>query len=631
MNRAYRPASLFLSLGLSFFAGSALRAEPGHVFPPVTPAQIAGIDAALPKASFAPAKPRRVLVFYRTEGFVHPSIPVGIVALQRLGESTGAYTSVVSDDMALFDPKSLAGFDAIVFLNSTSLQFADPVHRQALLEFVRSGKGVVGIHAATDNFPTWPEGQALIGGVFHSHPWNAADLSAVKLDDPGHVLNRSFGGKGFWIRDEIYQIVGPYQRDRQRVLLSLDMSKPENARPAGKLARKDNDFPISWLRAEGQGRVFYTSLGHREDVYFAPAVLRHMFDGLRYALGDLSAADVPSAKLPDLQPALAPEDRTALQEQKTPESSNSGNPPGPIADTKPVPEENIPTARLSDEWRSLLDETLQDWELWMGVPHQSVTGLPPGTPTSPDAHKGTPLGLNNDPKKVFSVIKESGEDVLHITGEIFGGLTTREAFTDYHLQLQVRWGKKVWEPKLTAPRDSGLLFHCTGPHGVFWNVWMPSVEFQVEEKNMGDLYLLEGTNADVPVTKSAQGEAYDPKGELIRGKNTRHLVGDFEKPHGEWNTLDLYTLGQRAIFVVNGQVVQVIQNMVNKATPGRPETPLISGLIQIQSEGAEVDYRRIKIRSISELPPAITSATETPQFRDGWHGCAICFSWWLPR
>lgn len=288
-------------------------------------------------------------------------------------------------------------------------------------------------------------------------------------------------------------------------------------------------------------------------------------------------------------------------------------PLAPVTPVQTAAEANISTTLLSSEWRSLLDENLKDWELWMGVPHPSVTGLPPETPTNTNGSKGTPLGLNNDPKKVFSMIKESGEDVLHITGEIFGGLTTREAFTNYHLQLQVRWGKQVWEPKLKAPLDSGLLFHCTGRHGAFWNVWMRSVEFQIEDKNMGDLYLLGGTNADVFVSKSANGDAYDPKGELKRGKNARHRVGDFEKPRGEWNTLDLYTLGQRAIFVVNGQVVQVIQNMVNKGTSGRPETPLTAGLIQIQSEGAEVDYRRIKIRSISELPAAETSTTETPQ------------------
>jgi type 1 glutamine amidotransferase len=303
---------LLLSFGTALATG--LRAEPGHVFAPVSPQQTALIEAALPKEKLTSAQPRRVLLFYRTEGFVHSSIPVGLLALQRLGEKTGAFTSVASDDMALFAPAKLAEFDAVLFLNSTGLKFTDPVHRQALLEFVRNGKGVAGLHAASDNFPTWPEGQALIGGVFCGHPWTSGEVCAVKLDEPKHVLNLPFGGNGFWVREEIYQITGPYSRERQRVLLSLDMSKPQNVRPPEKIKRTDNDFPISWVKTEGKGRVFYTSLGHREDIYFVPAILRHMLDGLRFALGDLAADAVPSAQAGAIQPALAPPLDTPLQE-----------------------------------------------------------------------------------------------------------------------------------------------------------------------------------------------------------------------------------------------------------------------------------------------------------------------------
>ncbi len=332
---------LVLCVGTTLAAG--LRAEPAHVFKPVTPEQTALIEAALPKEKLAPARPRKVLLFYRTEGFVHSSIPVGLLALQRLGEKTGAFTSVASEDMAMFDADKLAGFDAVLFLSTTKLAFANPAHRQALLDFVRSGKGVVGLHAATDNFPTWPEGQALIGGVFCGHPWTANEVSAVKLDEPKHVLNLPFGGSGFWVREEIYQISGPYSREHQRVLLSLDMSKPQNARPAEKIKRTDNDFAISWINTEGKGRVFYTSLGHREDIYFVPSILRHMLDGLRFALGDLAADAVPSAQAGAIQPALAPQLDTPLQELlgvstfvKKPAAATPAPAPAPTA-TTPVP------------------------------------------------------------------------------------------------------------------------------------------------------------------------------------------------------------------------------------------------------------------------------------------------------
>ena len=298
-------------------SASRSSAATGSQPPPLTQQETAAIDAALPQTARAtPARPRRLLVFYRTEGFVHKSIPNGNYALRRMGERTGAFTATFSDDMAQFDPATLNTYDAVVFNNTTQLKFENPVHRRALLDFVRSGKGLIGIHAATDNFPTWPEGQALIGGLFHGHPWTAGDTVAVKNDDPGHILNSAFGKRGFWIKEEIYQIAGPYRRDTQRVLLSLDMSRPENARPAAKIIRADGDFPISWLKTESKGRVFYTSLGHNKDIYEVPQILQHLLDGIQYALGDLPADAVPSAKLATRPvPALAPDDKTTLQAQ----------------------------------------------------------------------------------------------------------------------------------------------------------------------------------------------------------------------------------------------------------------------------------------------------------------------------
>ena len=293
------------------------RAEPGHQFPPLTPQETSAIESALPAAARAkPQKPRRLLVFYRTEGFVHQSIPNANRALQRMGELTGAFTVTLSDDMAQFDPATLATYDAVLFNNTTQLKFENPAHRRALLDFVRNGKGLIGIHAGSDNFPKWPEGQSLMGGVFHSHPWVSRDTVAVKNDDPGHILNTAFEKRGFWIKEEIYQIVGPYSREKQRVLLSLDMTRPENARPAAKLVRPDNDFPISWLKTEGAGRVFYTSLGHNKDIFEVPQILQHLLDGIQYALGDLEADALPSAKLKTKpKPALAPDDKTTLQQK----------------------------------------------------------------------------------------------------------------------------------------------------------------------------------------------------------------------------------------------------------------------------------------------------------------------------
>jgi hypothetical protein len=133
----------------------------------------------------------------------------------------------------------------------------------------------------------------------------------------------------------------------------------------------------------------------------------------------------------------------------------------------------------------LLDASLSQWEVFMGVPHSSVTGLPKGTFQSGDVTNGTPLGLNNDPKKVFTTFVEDGTTVLHITGEIYGGLTTKKEYADHHFETDFKWGERKWEPRTNKVRDSGILYHCHGEHGAFWKVWKSCLEFQVQEKDSG--------------------------------------------------------------------------------------------------------------------------------------------------
>ena len=281
------------------------------------------IEAAIPsEAPAKPAKPRKILIFDRTEGFPHDSIPCGDAAFELMGEKTGAFTVAVSDDMNVFTPENLAQYDAILLESTTQLKFNDPKQREALLNFVKGGKGLIGIHAASDNFPTWPEAVEMIGGQFNGHPWTGggsgpkeSDGWSIKVDDPDHILNKSFGGKGFVLKDELYQIKGPYSRDTHRVLLSLDMSKARNlavikGKKKGQAwsGREDNDNAISWIKRYGDGRVFYCSLGHRKEIYWNKAVLEHYLAGIQWALGDLKVDETPSAKL-DKKPeaALAPE------------------------------------------------------------------------------------------------------------------------------------------------------------------------------------------------------------------------------------------------------------------------------------------------------------------------------------
>ncbi len=255
------------------------------------------------------------------------------------------------------------------------------------------------------------------------------------------------------------------------------------------------------------------------------------------------------------------------------------------------------------EWQNLLDKDLSKFEIWMGIPHASVTGLPDGTYQSDNVHEGTPLGLNNDVKKVFSVTDEGGETVLKITGEIYGGLTTLDEFENYHLQLQVKWGDKKWEPRLNDKRDSGIIYHCRGEHGAFWNTWKAGLEFQVQESDMGDFIPLAGPSADIRGKMDGKTPKYDPVSETyIPGKGYIHCTLEPDLPRGEWNTLDLYVIGNTGIHVVNGQVVMVVEN----ARDGKG-APLTRGQIQIQSEAAECSYKNILLCPITEFPPEIAA------------------------
>ena len=259
-------------------------------------------------------------------------------------------------------------------------------------------------------------------------------------------------------------------------------------------------------------------------------------------------------------------------------------------------------ALADDDWKNLLDKDLSQWEPYVGIPHKSVKieGREPSKSKN-GTNGGEPLGLNNDPLNIFSAEMVDGEPVLKISGQIYGGLTSREEFDSYHLSLEFRWGEKKWEPRLDEIRDSGLLIHCVGEHGAFWNVWMQSLECQIQEGDCGDFIALAGTRATMPVRKKGKRSFYDAKSEVfeeVRGK-VPHGPSK-EKPVGEWNTIEVYAVGQKAVFLVNGTpnmaMTKTLQTVDGKLKP------LTRGKLQIQSEAAEVEYRRIKIRSIKSIP-----------------------------
>jgi len=362
------------------------------------PADVAAMMAALPGAAPAPPqRPRKVLVLARASGFVHSSIPLAARTIEELGKKTKAWATTITYDAADINDANLRQYDA-VFLASTTGEFlddpADPAataaRRKALLDFVRGGKGLAGIHAATDGYHrntapgagagmnlqllpvtlqllagdkngdgkltreefagvadtwfdaldtgklgrvdraafaarygavatlprslgaagaafaqgpakdlepdteagTWPEYNRMIGAMFKFH-WNDGQTIVVKIDDPQHPINAPFKGQPYTIVDETYTFSHEvYNRSNVRVLTSIDygaMSAADKAKEEH--PRKDGDYALSWIRREGQGRVFYEAHGHNEKIYADAPLLQHLTAGMQYVLGDLAADD----------------------------------------------------------------------------------------------------------------------------------------------------------------------------------------------------------------------------------------------------------------------------------------------------------------------------------------------------
>jgi len=272
--------------------------------------ELAKIKQALPSEPLVkPLQKRKILVFNLVaSGYRHTAIPYAAKAIEMMGEKTGAYQTVQTENIGIFTSENLAQFDAIVFNSCSGLKYND-AQKKALMDFVKGGKGIVGIHGVTVNFGDWPEASEMFGGKFAGHPWRANGTWKVKIDDPGHALNQVFGPESFTINDELYRTDFAFEKPREhlRVLLSLDMGH-EPTRTAEGIRESDIDMPLSWVRDFGRGRVFYTSIGHNHHVYWNNTILRHYLAGIQFACGDLKADTAPSVRI---EPGISQAERQA--------------------------------------------------------------------------------------------------------------------------------------------------------------------------------------------------------------------------------------------------------------------------------------------------------------------------------
>jgi hypothetical protein len=225
-----------------------------------------------------------------------------------------------------------------------------------------------------------------------------------------------------------------------------------------------------------------------------------------------------------------------------------------------------------------------------------------------------------DPDRVFSVVDQvDGAPALRISGERWGGVVTREAFRDYRLVVEFRWGLATWGERRNAARDSGVLVHGQGRPGNTGKdgngPWMRSIEAQVIEGGVGDFILVAGYEPDgrkvqpsfvVAAGTDRDGEpVFDPSGApkpfadgrvnwFGRDVDWKDALGfrgraDVESPYGQWTRLEVIVEGDRVTNVVNGTVV----NRASQAT-------FREGRIMLQSEGAEIYFRKVELHPLSD-------------------------------
>ncbi|MGW5177888.1 ThuA domain-containing protein [Streptomyces sp. NPDC004082] len=218
----------------------------------------------------------RVLVFSKTAGFRHDSIPEGVAAVRELGAENG-FAVDATEDATAFTPANLARYEAVVFLSTTG-DVLDPAQQSAFERYIGRGGGYVGVHAAADTEYDWPFYGGLVGAYFRSHP--AIQPARVLVEDRGNPATSHL--EATWDRTDEWYDYRSNPRDRVHVLASLDESSYTGGSMGG-------DHPIAWCQTYRGGRAFYTGGGHTKESYTDPAFRRHLSGGIRYAVGDAQA------------------------------------------------------------------------------------------------------------------------------------------------------------------------------------------------------------------------------------------------------------------------------------------------------------------------------------------------------
>jgi len=220
------------------------------------------------------------------------------------------------------------------------------------------------------------------------------------------------------------------------------------------------------------------------------------------------------------------------------------------------------------------------------------------------------IGRDDKSRGVFSVVEVDGAPAIRISGEVWGALISEDEFANYRLRLEYKWGEERHAPRAEAPRNTGLLYHSVGPDGAFWSYWMRAGEFEIMEGHTGDFTSVDGveglshtiwdSEAGYPWLRFAPNTGEDAPNTEIGGLSFRIAASaDHERPRGQWNQLELVVREDSALHIVNGETVFAVQALQHEVD-GKL-VPLTRGRLQLQSEGAEVFFRKIELEDIESI------------------------------
>jgi len=240
--------------------------------------QSASLAGPSGRGQAAATKKGHLLYLTLSAGFKHDVIPYSTEVVAQIGEKSGAFETTVTPDLSPFTAANLKHYDAVMFYTTGELPMTAG-QKSALVDFVKSGHGFVGVHSATDTFYMWKDYHDLVGGYFNGHPWHQK-VSIDVADDTSPLVK--FLAPSFQVNDELYQI-DDFDPETSHVLLRLDPTSVDLTKPG--VRQKWYGWPVAWTRKDGKGRIFYCSLGHEHDVWADSRFQELMLNGIKWAMG----------------------------------------------------------------------------------------------------------------------------------------------------------------------------------------------------------------------------------------------------------------------------------------------------------------------------------------------------------